>query len=66
LYEYRCEDCGQRFEVLQRLGAGADGVSCPQCGSERLGKLFSTFSGTVSGGSSGPAFGGGCAGGAPG
>ncbi len=43
LYEYRCEDCGHRFEILQRLGEGAGELACPQCGKERLEKQFSTF-----------------------
>jgi len=43
IYEYRCNDCGNRFEILQRLGQGADGESCPSCGEERIEKQFSTF-----------------------
>jgi putative FmdB family regulatory protein len=43
IYEYRCNDCGNRFEILQRLGQGADGVHCPSCGEERIEKQFSTF-----------------------
>lgn len=43
LYEYTCRDCGHRFEVLQRMGADATGLSCPQCGSTAVGKEFSTF-----------------------
>ncbi len=43
LYEYRCEDCGRRFEILQRMGEGAEGLACPHCGSGRVAKQFSTF-----------------------
>lgn len=43
LYEYRCEECEHRFEILQRLGDGAEGLTCPSCGTERLAKMFSTF-----------------------
>jgi len=43
IYEYRCRDCGHRFEVLQRLGQGADGLVCPGCGAEPVEKVFSTF-----------------------
>ncbi len=50
LYEYQCRDCGHRFEVLQRMGAGAEGLDCPSCGDERLEKLLSTFSAASSGG----------------
>jgi putative FmdB family regulatory protein len=55
LYEYRCRECGHRFEVLQRLGQGAEGLTCPQCGAEQLEKQFSTFAsagGAEAGGSS--------------
>ena len=43
LYEYRCRDCGHRFEVLQRLGDGADGLACPSCGAGEPVRQFSTF-----------------------
>ena len=48
LYEYRCSDCGHRFEILQALGQGADGLACPQCGVPHLEKQFSTFSANTS------------------
>jgi len=43
LYEYACRGCDDRFEVLQRMGAGAEGVSCPSCGGAELEREFSTF-----------------------
>jgi putative FmdB family regulatory protein len=43
LYEYRCRDCGHRFEILQRLGQGAEGLACPRCGADQLDKQYSTF-----------------------
>ena len=43
LYEYRCEQCGHRFEILQRLGEGAEGLSCGNCGWGGVQKQFSTF-----------------------
>ena len=43
LYEYRCHACGHRFEVLQRIGEGAEGLVCPECGERDLEKQFSTF-----------------------
>jgi putative FmdB family regulatory protein len=59
LYEYRCAECGKRFEILQRLGQGADGLTCPTCGASQLEKQYSTFAsagGTTQDNSSG----GGC------
>jgi putative FmdB family regulatory protein len=43
LYEYLCRGCGERFEVLQRLGANGDGVLCPGCGEEHPERVLSTF-----------------------
>ena len=43
LYEYRCRGCGERFEVLQRLGASGDDVLCPRCGEARPERVLSTF-----------------------
>lgn len=38
VYEYRCGECGARFEVLVR---GQEEITCPRCGSESLDKLLS-------------------------
>lgn len=43
LYEYTCESCDRRLEVLQRVGADASGLECPECGSKSLAREFSTF-----------------------
>ncbi len=60
LYEYRCPDCGHRFELLQRLGEGAEDVTCPSCGRPAPEKQFSTFaSSSASGGGGSTSFGGG-------
>lgn len=44
IYEYRCTECGQTFARLQRMGAGADEVRCPGCGSGAVERLLSAFS----------------------
>ena len=51
IYEYRCEECDHRFEIIQRLGEGADGLTCPGCGAPRLAKMFSTFAAAATQGS---------------
>jgi putative FmdB family regulatory protein len=43
LYEYWCQTCESRFEVLQRVGAGSDGLACPTCGALQVTRQFSTF-----------------------
>lgn len=66
LYEYRCEACDHRFEVLQRLGDGADGLSCPSCDAVQLEKMFSTFAAAATQGSTAaPSAGVGCCRGTP-
>jgi putative FmdB family regulatory protein len=41
IYEFECEDCGERFEEL--VGAEA-AAACPSCGSERTRRLYSAVS----------------------
>jgi putative FmdB family regulatory protein len=43
IYEYSCNKCGKNFEVLQSMGEGAEGLTCPSCGESELSKQFSTF-----------------------
>jgi putative FmdB family regulatory protein len=42
VHEFACKACGARFEELVRA-AGDDELSCPQCGSEAVERLFSSF-----------------------
>lgn len=42
LYEYKCENCGERFEVIRRP-SDKDEVKCPTC-DEKAKKLLSGFS----------------------
>ncbi len=39
IYEYRCSECGESFELLVRGSAAAD--ACPACGAPDVEKLFS-------------------------
>jgi len=59
LYEYVCNDCGERFERLVRGNADPEANRCPRCESSHVTRAFSTFatSGTrssVSGPACGP------------
>jgi putative FmdB family regulatory protein len=57
MYEYRCQDCGERFEALRKASEADQGVRCPQCQGERIERLLSGFAtsgcGTAGGGSRG-------------
>jgi len=41
IYEYRCEDCGTKFEKLVRRAT--DEPVCPSCGQKHLQQELSTF-----------------------
>jgi putative FmdB family regulatory protein len=43
IYEYKCEDCGTRFEKLVRKATEVTGLECPSCGQTHLQQEFSTF-----------------------
>lgn len=49
LYEYVCESCEHAFEVLQSLGADAEGIVCPSCGHSRVSRQLSTFAAATGG-----------------
>jgi putative FmdB family regulatory protein len=53
LYEYRCGQCGKRFEVLQKVGASSAGVVCPACGGSEVAKQHSTFASSMGSGGGG-------------
>jgi len=40
IFEYRCEACGHRFELLV---FGSEKPACPKCSSKRIEKLLSGF-----------------------
>lgn len=39
IYEFECEECGERFEELV---AAQGSAACPACGAERTRRLFSS------------------------
>lgn len=57
VYEYQCQECGEKFEQLVLNQRQADDLTCPHCGAKKISKLFSVF-----GGSSGKASGPSCSG----
>ena len=44
IYEYRCKQCGQKFEIRQSVGEDGSGLSCPECESGNPERLISIFS----------------------
>ena len=50
IYEYTCEECNTRFEKFVRSITAAVKAKCPNCGSTRIKKGWSTFGTGSSGG----------------
>jgi putative FmdB family regulatory protein len=44
IYEYRCLECGEKFEKLVRLSTSTSEIECPKCGGRKVDKLISVFS----------------------
>ena len=51
IYEYKCQDCGNRFEKLVRRSSDVDTLECPSCGQKHLSQELSTFAAHANGGS---------------
>lgn len=43
LYDYVCYSCGNNFEKLRRMSDDDGEVRCPDCDSEKIERLLSTF-----------------------
>ncbi len=51
IFEYRCEECGHRFEAIL---FGEQKPACPKCHTEKLEQQLSVFAVNKSGGSAEP------------
>lgn len=49
IYEYKCEDCGTRFEKLVRRSSETAGIECPSCGKQHLKQELSVFAAHANG-----------------
>ncbi len=43
LYEYQCRTCGTNFEMLRRIQDSDRDVQCPECDSDEVQQVLSTF-----------------------
>ena len=43
IYEYVCQDCGEKYEKLVRSSTAKVELICPKCGSQHAEKTFSVF-----------------------
>jgi putative FmdB family regulatory protein len=44
IYEYKCNDCGQIFEILTTSGNSTEPVQCRNCQSAKVNKIISAGS----------------------
>ena len=49
IYEYQCQKCNSKFELLQSIIATNEGLTCPECGEPEPKKLLSLFASFGSG-----------------
>ena len=43
-YEYRCDSCGKEFSLVMSMAEHGKGeVLCPDCRSDQVTQIFSTF-----------------------
>lgn len=50
IYEYRCQECGKLFEMFRRFSDADSGVRCPDCESEQVRRVLSSFAASGCGG----------------
>ena len=43
VFEYKCNDCGSKFDMFHKSSLSQEEVICPKCGSVKTKKLFSAF-----------------------
>lgn len=49
IYEYKCDDCGTKFEKLMRRSEGTADLACPSCGQKHLQQELSVFAAHANG-----------------
>ncbi|WP_119066671.1 FmdB family zinc ribbon protein [Rubrobacter indicoceani] len=43
LYEYKCGDCSDSFDLMRSMSEADSPASCPACGSESAARVMTTF-----------------------
>jgi putative FmdB family regulatory protein len=49
LYEYRCQGCGEQFEIVQPVSVRAEDTVCPHCQARNAVRLMSAFASKIVG-----------------
>ena len=51
LYEYKCSDCTEQFDLMRPMSAADEPAECPECGGSESRRLISNFSSVTAGAS---------------
>jgi putative FmdB family regulatory protein len=51
LYEYKCAECEERFDLMRPMSAADDVAECPECGSVESRRVISSFASITPGAS---------------
>ncbi len=51
LYEYKCSDCEEQFELMRSMNAADEAAECPDCGGLESRRLISNFASITPGAS---------------
>ena len=43
IYEYQCQECSEKFDILVRSTGDTQNLECPKCGSKEVQKAISLF-----------------------
>ena len=54
IYEYKCKQCGEKYELRLGFFHTSKSVKCPKCGSDLAERVYSPVASTGSGCSSEP------------
>jgi putative FmdB family regulatory protein len=51
LYEYKCSNCEERFELMRSMSASDEPAECPECGGAESRRMISNFASITPGAS---------------
>ncbi len=49
MYEYQCQSCEHKFELMQSINARPEDTSCPKCHEMKSHRLMSSFASKIKG-----------------
>jgi len=51
LYEYKCAECEERFDLMRSMSTADEPAECPECGGSESRRLISNFASVTPGAS---------------